>query len=382
MRLAMAVVLLIPTLAAAQDGARVSVFDEKPGELPPLIKIPPANQPPVAGPAGPSGEYDPGYFYLPERNPDGPKRSACGPDGRIWIGAGLELAWMRAPEVAPLLRVGNANGTLLYGGQRVSTPMQAGFSLAAGVWMNDLRTIGWDASFLYVNGAGSNSLIGPVGDAVLVLPSAGGAAMTLADPSHIGAFQAGLDTLFATADVNSRTNLLCSPDARLDALVGYRFARLSDDYEVYGKRLGSDGEIVRFRDEAHTRNDFHGGQIGLAGEWRAGRWFATGSGKVAFGVVFADSDLEGKYRLNTVVVPNGFYARPGAAGSRSQSEFAVMPTAGFSFGRQIGEHARISVGYQFLYLSRAVRGPEMVESSVEPSGFWVQSASLAAEWRF
>ena len=393
MRLALLLAILIPTTAGAREMPRLSAFDEKPVELPPLLKVPPASQPPANGPRGPDGEYDPGYFYLPERAPDRPRPTPCGPEGRIWIGPGLELAWMKPADAPPLLRVGNAAGPVAYGGQSISSPMQAGLSLAAGLWMNEARTMGWDASFLYLNGTGSNSLVGPTADTVLVLPVGGVAAVTLADPAtgRLGAFQAGLDTLFATADVNYRNNLFCSPDSRLDALVGYRYGRLSDDYEVYGKRLNPAGEIIRFRDEAHTQNHFHGGQIGLAGEWRAGRWFATGTGKVAFGVVFSEATLEGKFRQDLVVVPFGLYSRPGLSGTQERSQFAVMPAAGFSVGRQIGDHGRVSLGYQLLYMNRVARGPELMEPALTPAvaatepateGFWVQSFSLSAEWRY
>ena len=367
---------------------------ERPSELPPLLKVPPNSPPNAVGPRGPNGEYDPGYFYLPERSPDGPRRpTPCGPDGRIWIGPGLELAWMKPAEAPPLLRAGNAIGPVIYGGKPISAPMRAGFSLATGFWMNETRTIGFDASFYYVNGTGGNSLIGPTADVPLVLPIGGAAAFPLADSAtgHLGAFQAGISTLFATADVNSRTNLLCTPNARLDALAGYRFARLADDYEAYGKRLSAAGEIIRFRDEAHTRNNFHGGQVGLAGEMREGRWFASGSGKVAFGIDFSEATLQGKFRQNGTVVPFGFYARPGLSGTQDRSQFAVMPVAAFSIGRQIGEHGRLALGYQFQYLNRVVRGPDLFVPALtsalaagDPTAtnFWIQSLNLTAEWRY
>lgn len=389
--LAIAGLLLSATLAAAGDIQRLTAFDvpDRPSELPPLLKVPPASQPPAAGPRGPSGEYDPGYFYLPERSPDGPRPKPCGPEGRIWIGAGLELAWMKPPTAPPLLRLGSVTGPILYGGQSITSPMQAALSVDAGFWLNEARTFGFDASFFYSNGAGSETLIGPTASAVLVLPPA----LVLSDPAAdaVGAFQAGLRTSFSSADVNSRTNLFCSSDARLDTIAGYRYARLSDDYEVYGKRLTSGSDIVRFRDEAHTRNQFHGGQIGLVGELRSGHWFVAGSGKVAFGVAFSDSELTGKFRVNEVVVPFGYYARPGLSGSQERSQFAVMPVAELSVGREIGDHLRIAVGYQFLSLNRVVRAPDLLEPALQPvfaageapvSNLWVQSLGLTAEFRY
>jgi len=349
---------------------------ERPSELPPLLKTPAAEAPPAKGPRGPSGDYEPGYFYLPERSPDGPRRpTACGPDGRIWIGVGLELAWMKPPTAPPLLRLGSASGTILYGGQPIASPMQAGLRLDAGIWMNEARTIGFDTSFAYFNVAGSDTAIGPVSNATLILPPD----FVLADPAtqSLGAFQAGLNTQFSTGDVNARTNLFCSADARLDTIAGYRYARLADDFEVFGKRLSPGNDIVRFRDEFHTDNQFHGGQIGVVGEFRRGAWFATGAGKVAFGVVFSDTVQEGAFRRNETVVPTGFFTRPG---TQDLSQFAVLPVAEVSVGRQIGDRIRLAVGYRFAYLNRVARAPDLQDSST--SDFWLQSAALTAEWRY
>jgi hypothetical protein len=376
---------------------------DRPAELPPLLAVPPAPMPPGAGPRGPSGDYDPGYFYLPERAPERSGLNVCGPAGRLWLGAGLELAWMKPAQAPALLRAGSANGPVAYGGERLAMPMQAGLSIAGGFWMDQEHSRGFDASLLLLPSAGSNSAIVSNG-AALLLPTAGGGAFPLADPvaGSAGAFQAGFSTRFTSADVNYRNNLLCTPDARLDALVGYRFADVGDNGSIYGKRLGPDGEIVRFRDDISARNQFHGGQIGLAGEYRIDRWFIGGTGKIAFGAVFTDTDLEGKFRVNGTVVPVGFYARPGVNGPLEHSHFAVMPAVGLTLGRQVGEHSRVTLGYNFLYLNNIIRAADVIDPA--PTGlnsnpqaplaaatvrrdaaisdFWVQALNLGFEWRY
>src|SRR5688572_31513155 len=90
-----------PTLAQPQPA--ISVFEtpaakaapncDRPSELPPLLPVPPGPMPPRPSRlGGPVGEYDHGQFYLPERAPDprpGPDR--CGPAGRFWLAATIEL---------------------------------------------------------------------------------------------------------------------------------------------------------------------------------------------------------------------------------------------------------------------------------------------------
>ena len=83
--------------------------------------------------------------------------------------------------------------------------------------------------------------------------------------SITGVFPTTLSSWYTTADVNYRHNLYCGPNARLDALAGYRFALLQD--ELY---LGEPPDSSRDEHENNriaVSNRFHGGQVGLAGEY-------------------------------------------------------------------------------------------------------------------
>lgn len=380
---------------------------DRPVALPPLLPVPPATPPRPAGPPTPSrpvGEYDPGYFYLPERAPVSARpEPPCGPQGRFWFAPALELGWSKPADTPPLVRLGTPTGPVVYGNERLRTPFRAGLGLAGGLWLDDRHTRGIDGSFYHLS-EGSNETNVLTNAVPLVLPTANGVGFPLADPGteHLGNYQAGLTTRFIAADANVRRNLFCSENARLDTLVGYRFAHLGETFELYGKRLGPGGEVVRFRDDAAARNDFHGGQVGLAGEYRLDRWYLAATGKVAFGTVFTTTELDGKFRVNGVVVPSGFYARPGISGAMEHTRFGVMPTVGVTLGRQLGEHSRVFVGYNLLYLTGLTRGPDVIDPTpnvlaTDPqaplaplagrrdattSDFWVQSVSLGMEWRY
>lgn len=377
---------------------------ERPTELPPLLAVPPANPPRPAGPRGPSGEYDPGYFYLPERAPDMMRADPpCGPAGRVWVTPALETGWSKPAHVPALVRIGSQSGPVVYGDEHLRSQFRAGFSIAGGFWLDDRHTHGFDGSFYFLSqGANETNIL--TNAVPLVLPTANGVGFPLADPAvgSLGDYQAGLMTRFYAADANYRQNLLCGENGRLDGLVGYRYAHVGETYEIYGKRLGATGEIERFRDDAFARNDFHGGQVGLAGEYRIDRWYVSATGKVAFGTMFTSTDLDGKFRVNGVVVPSGFYARPGVNGDREHTRFGVMPTVGVALGRHLGEHSRVFVGYNFLYLTGLTRGPDVLDplpsvvaanpQATQPvlvsrrdattSDFWVQSLSFGMEWRY
>ena len=380
---------------------------DRPTDLPPLLAVPQpgAASPNTAGPRGPGGEYDPKYFYIPEQAPvaASPAASAFGPDGRFWINTTAELAWTKPAHTPPLVQLGSPGGPFIFGNSDLSGDARAGIGVSTGYWLDANREHGIDVSFLYLFQTGTGSTIFSNG-ATFLLPTAGGGTFTLANPTtgYDGAYQEGITTRYLTADVNYRENLLFGPAGRLDALVGYRFADLGEDLTLYGKRLGPGGQIVRFRDDIGASNQFHGGQLGLAGEYWFGKWYLNGNVKVGLGTVFIDTDSMGKFRVETVVMPFGFYSRPGENGPRNYADFAVMPSAGLTFGRQITEHWRVFVGYNFQYLSHVIRAPDVIDTTppvtnanpfqVNPanparrdavtSDFWVSSLSLGLEWRY
>jgi hypothetical protein len=376
-----------------------------PTELP-LIPVPTEPQPRPTSPRGPNGEYDPGYLYLPDRAPAGARLPPCPcrPLGRWWVIPTAELGWIEGPQLPPLLRTGGPNGPVSYGGDRLAAPVRVGFGLTTGAWFDRCQTIGVEASFYYLSSGGNGQTI--FSDTVpLWLPTRQGA-FPLTDPTagFTGAYQLGLNTRYLTADANYRQNLYCETNTRIDALVGYRYAHLGDGLDLYGKRLGPGGQIVRFRDEVEALNNFHGGQIGVAAEQRFGNWYIAGSQTVAFGSVFTDTSLSGKFRVNGTVVPIGFYARPEVLGSADHAHFAVMPVLKLEAGRQFGDHTRVFVGYQFQYLSHVIRATDVIDptpnvlagdpQAAQPllpgaarrdaatSDVWVQSVNLGFELRY
>jgi len=80
------------------------------------------------------------------------------------------------------------------------------------------------------------------------------------------------------------------------------------------------------QDSFLTRNEFYGGQFGLDGEWRLGRWFLGGTAKLAMGSMhqivvidgFTSSSAAGTQR-------GGLLALPTNIGHYSRDTFALVP---------------------------------------------------------
>ena len=371
-------------------------------DLPPFLPAPPSGPPLAEVPrpgAAPGLDYDPNYLYLPERAPERPRRThrvdECGPDGRWWFSPTLELAWLsrdpapvrvRLPVPDLIGSAGTLPGLFLPIRGRATEQFDPALGLTLGRWFGEGNTDGVEGSFFFRD---SETVFGGFAPGARVFFSRGDSgvpqAVPLPDPPGIlaaGGFPFTLGTLYTTADVNYRHRLRCTENARLDALVGYRFAYLEDDIYLGD---GHDGHDDYRRNRAAVSNPFHAGQVGLAGEYRVGRWYAAGSAKVAFGVVSPEVTARGLFAAAEGRIGPGVYQRLAGLGAGERNEFAVMPVLNVSVGRQITDHCRVFVGYNFQYLSRVGRLGDALDpnaTTLRLTDFCAQAVNLGFEVRY
>jgi hypothetical protein len=392
---AVGVALIGAAAVLAQPPAPPVTPSAAPTQLPPLLPVPGPPAPPPATasrPDGPPGiEYDPGYLYLPERLPDRSRRQSAddagGPLGRWWVAPELDLAWISArpapTNVQLRLPDSAAPGPLLPTAGLSPARFEAALGLAAGVWFGDGNAQGLDASTALRGGHTTFAGTAP-GMAVLFPNGASRSAaqvVALAEPNACR-FPATFGTFFATADVNYRQKLYGDPNVRLDALVGYRYAYVGD--ELYLGDVPDPGHNEYRSNRAAVSNAFNGGQIGLAGEFRANGWYAAGSAKVAFGAVTTDVTTTGLFAAAQGGT-GGTYQRLAGLTPAEPSGFAVVPAGAVQFGHQLGSHALIYVSYSCTYLSRAARLGDALNPTAAGlvlTDFWVQSIGFGADFRF
>jgi hypothetical protein len=389
------VLLVSAALASAQAPSLAPAAPDcldQPTQYPPLLR-PPAPDPPLAVvPRGPTGDYDHGLLYLPDYVPPAAPEG-CRPLGRWWVSPTLEFAWLPSKPApgAVQLRVptpgGGIPGPILPLAGRTAATAQSGFGLNLGVWLDTRNTRGIDASLFTLSG-GDSTFTG-FAPAMLVLFPNGtnrSAARVIVFPDGtpiVGVFPATLSTWFITADVNYRHNLYCDPNARLDVLAGYRYAFMQDELFLGDSPDGSHDDYRRNR--VAVSNPFHGGQIGLAGEYRGERLFVSGNAKVAFGAASPDVCATGMFRGAEGETGAGGFAHLAALRDTGGSRFAVLPTLNVRVGTQVRDHARLFVGYTFQYLSQAARLADVLTPAATGlafTDFWVQSFNLGFEVRY
>ena len=365
---------------------------DQPTQYPPLLR-PPAPDPPLAEvPRGPAGEYDHGLLYLPDYVPP-PAPEACRPLGRWWVSPTLELAWLPSNTApgsvrlrVPTRRGGSLPGPILPLAGASADTFQGGFGLDLGVWLDSRNTHGIDASLLTLGG-GDRTFVGYAPDTLVLFPGgAGRSAPQLIifpnDAPFVGLFPFTLSTWYITTDVNYRHNVYCDPSARLDLLAGYRYAFLQDELFLGDSPDGSHDDFRRNR--VAVSNAFHGGQIGLAGEYRGDWWYVSGAAKVAFGAVSPEVCATGMFVGAEGENAAGGFSRLTALRDPG-SRFAVLPSMNVRVGAQVRPHTRIFVGYTFQYLSQVARLGDALTpaaTSLAFTNFWVQSINLGLELRY
>jgi hypothetical protein len=318
---------------------------------------------------------------------------------RFWVSAEYLLWWTRTAQVPTLVATGP--GTIVdpttgafmvpitqpvVGGSFGQT-QHSGFRVGAGWWFSDSQCRGIDARFFFLSPNGTTFATDSNQFPVLARPFVNVNPATGALPADViaapmlasGAVAVNLQNSLWGAEVNYRRNLLCSPCARLDALVGYRFLNFKESLSISEGAIITPGGLLTgvvpstaafATDQFRTDNSFHGGQIGLAGEIRRGRWSVDGRASIAFGTVFQTADIAGAQvqllPTGVAVFPGGLLALPGAnIGHFSQTKFAVVPEVGVNLGYYITPCCRVFVGYNFLYLSSVLRPGGVINQNVD-----------------
>jgi hypothetical protein len=181
---------------------------------------------------------------------------------------------------------------------------------------------------------------------------------------------------------------------------GYRFLQLDESLilreTVTRPPVFPVGGITTERvDLFDAVNEFHGGEIGIDGEWFSGPWSVQLMGKVALGNSHQTVAIEGQTTTTSggvsAVTPGGFFAAATNIGVFENDEFAVMPEAHVRARYDVTELMNIFIGYRFLYLNEAARPGDQIDLAVggtrpvhvfSSTSVWMQALDAGVEFRW
>jgi Putative beta barrel porin-7 (BBP7) len=369
-------------------------------EPPAVIEALVTDQPPSAAPTPKCDQYE---FYL-------------GTDSMEYL-----LWWMKSGPLPPLAtrnRAGSpalssADTRVIAGGDPANLDAFSGGRFTLGSRFG-YANVGTEYGYFFL-GTRTTSLVdaggvGAVGRPIINAVTGAESNLPAIGPAvRDGVLAATASARAQGVEANVVVDLFHDDHGGLTGLVGYRFLQIQEGIFVgQSGALVTPSSLVPFTigDQFDTSNRFHGGQIGLRADGRKGPVFAEVAGKIAFGQTTEVIRIYGQTGLPpTVVLPGGLLALPSNSGRQVREAFAVVPEASLKLGFEYEGH-RAFVGYDFTYLSDAVRpgdqidrtvnvgqvpliggspafaGPERPRLTAKASDFWLQGLMFGLETRW
>ena len=313
----------------------------------------------------------------------------------VWA-TGEYLNWrFRSVSLPPLVTTAPAgssgtlldpNTTVLFGGSHILENWQSGFRVRAGLWFPD-GTCGIDLAFFHIDVSGerhsfasdgAQGLFEPFFNTAIRAEDARLIAFTdpVAGPLLAGTVSTVTQSMLMGAEANYRTGWGMGLGGRLDALIGYRYLQLHDRLTIDSRSTtlvpvgpAPAGTLITSTDRFDTIDQFHGAQVGFAGEWQIGLMSFGLRGTVAGGWTQQTVDITGATSSQTPVgatmtVPGSVFAQTTNIGNHTRSRFSIVPEVGATLGYQVTNNIRVFGGYNLLYWTNVVRAGEQINRSI------------------
>lgn len=340
------------------------------------------------------------------------------PIANSWLTGEAVLWWPKGAPLPPLVtasrgaappRFGGPNTTLLVGGA-ADSPESVGGRFGYGFSVNEQGTAGLGATYFFLGTRVRRELFGDAPGRTFgrpVIDPATGAETVLpvsAPGGPRGSVGVATSTRAMGWEANGLFNLVNGPQARINAVVGYRYFQVNEGLAVTQLAVVPGGSM-NVADQFDTRNRFHGAQLGLTADVVHGGLFLELTGKIALGQSTGLVAVRGLTTGPGGALPVGVLAQATNSGHFNQSSLAVLPEGTVRLGFRFENRSRIYVGYNLLYLSEAVRPGEQIDRAVDVanlthfgtgvavasdrpslpflrSDFWVQGVVIGLEYRY
>ncbi len=191
---------------------------------------------------------------------------------------------------------------------------------------------------------------------------------------YSGGAYADADTRFWGVDGNVRVPWYALLADTNNALAGVRYLDLREGLDVGSRSVFPDGTALSVRDTVRTRNEFFGGQVGLASRYGA---IERGLGldsllKFGMGGVRQQATLTGSNSFSVPGLPTdtangGLYVQPSNAGTHTRTKFAVSAEYDLNLTYNFSRAAQVYVGYSVIYLSSVLRPASTLDLTINDS---------------
>ena len=331
-----------------------------------------------------------------------------------------------SPAATPFANAGVLPAaTTLFGG-RIGEGRQSAGRLDLGFWLDECHSNGFGFRFFAIEGdrSGFHAQSDAGGVPILAtpyinFPGLTNQAIVAAHPTNFaGSIGVHTDNDLLSAQAYGRFLMVRSGLDRVDMIGGYHYAQLTDSLTLVNSATALNGgfgfpvgTVNTLTDRFDVRNDFHGGVLGLSGEFHRGCWTLRTLTQVSLGDMRHRVTIDGVAVTTvppppaggtTVTNPGGIFGQRSNIGTRTENQFTYIPELNLTLGYKVTPHVELTAGYNFMYFPHVALAGDHIDTTVDfsqanpanPVGarplltairdtdFWVQGVSLGANWTF
>jgi hypothetical protein len=341
-------------------------------------------------------------------------------------------------DVAGVL--GEPSTSVLFGNQSVNTGLRWGGRAQGGVWLDDFQTVALEGHYyglatetttfsrtsVFSDGSADDPILArPFFDADPLVNAQ--SALLVAFPDFdLSILEPVIVDIDGSINIQEQSRIqsagggvryavgpYTSP-VRLFLMAGYRFFDLNESLIITNRsNLGEDpipflpdSAYIEVVDSFATRNIFNGGELGIGGELTRNRWTLGVDSRLALGnmnqQLTIDGDTSAVYDVFTASYVGGLLAQPTNIGTFTRNKFAMIPQLDVKLGFALFPRMRVTVGYNFTYVTNVIRpggqvdlnvnttqvagmplsGPAVPAAGFNDTSIWMQGFTTGLDMRF
>jgi len=329
----------------------------------------------------------------------GDECTSCG-GSRWWLDASYMHWWTNGNAVPALVTtnatvpprpqagvLGTGDTAVLLGDDELDEGRRSGVALTLGGWLDEHQTLAIQATWLYAGDPSDQLDASWESPGVPVLARPFFNAATHQEDAQLVAYPdvvAGVTTADSNSYLQSfealvRSNWRRGSRGRIDVLGGYRYLGFREGLRLEEHLVLLDpggvaqiGTTIDLFDQFHTRNDFHGGEMGLLTSFHRGPVVLDMATKLGLGNVFRELVSDGSTYVQTpaggrATTPGGLLTLPSNMGTYRDDAFAVLPELDVKARWQLTDSLSVSVGYHLLFLTEVYRTGRQIDRSIDAS---------------
>jgi len=307
-----------------------------------------------------------------------------------------------AQDVAGVL--GQPNTTVLFGNQTVNNGLRWGGRGIGGVWLDNQQTFALEGGYYGLTSqsttfSANSDFTADPNSTILARPYFdtnpavnAQAAQLVAFPNYvIPIILPPPFNLDGTIDIQEKSFIQSAmggvryaigpfnSPGRIFLLGGYRFWQLQESLSIATTRqtvldpFPTDAAFILQSDSFTTDNNFNGGELGIGTELKRNAWSLGAESRLALGNMNQQVSIAGMtaavYDVYAAGYVGGLLAQPTNIGTFTQNKFAYIPSIDVKLGYQLFPRLKLTVGYNFTYVSSVVRPGGQVDLNVNSSQF-------------